>query len=372
MITLQEVRTDRQLKAFIRFPESLYQDHPYWVPPLRLMERDTLHWKKNPFFRHGQAIYFLAWRDGRIVGRIAAIIHRLEVESTGLRHARFGWLDMIDDLEVTRQLIHAVEDWARREGMTHIKGPLGFTHLDKAGMLIDGFDLLPTMVTLYNFPYYVRHMEALGFGKDVDWVEHRIRMPEEIPDRVRQLSETLATRYQLKRVKLNRRADILQYRDGVFEMIRQAYSSLYDFVPMDKAESDALTMQFLRFLKPEFLSVVLDPNDRVIGFGVTLPSFSQALRRCGGKLFPLGWFYLWRAMQRNDTADLLLIGVADEYRNKGVNALIFQQVMEAFDEAGIQWVETNPELESNTSVQALWRRYDCEHVRTRRAWKKAI
>ncbi len=372
MITLHEVSTNAELKAFIRFPEKLYRQHPFWVPPLFLMEWATLHWQKNPTLRHVRSIYLLAYREGRIVGRVAGMIHDLEVEATGLNHARFGWLDVIDDLEVTTLLLRAIEDWAVDQSMTELKGPVGFTHLDKAGMLVHGFETLPTMVTLYNPAYYVDHLQALGFQKDVDWKEYRIAMPAEVPDRVDRLSDVLSKRYGLRQMRFRSRKEILAYKDGIFSMIREAYRTLYDFVPLDETEAEAITLQFIRFLKPEFLAVILDGEDQVVGFGITMPSFSKALQRCRGNLFPFGWLHLYRATRRNDTADLLLIGVADEYRNKGVNALIFQQVMETFMDFGIRWVETNPELEGNTQVQAMWRRYDPKHVRTRRAWKKTI
>lgn len=372
MITLREVSTDAELKAFIRFPAELYRQHPYWVPPLFLMEWGTLHWRKNPTLRHVRSIYLLAYRDGQIVGRIAGMIHNLEVQATGFHHARFGWLDMVDDVQVTGRLLKGVEEWAMNLGMTEIKGPVGFTHLDKAGMLIYGFEALPTMVTLYNHPYYVSHMEALGYQKDVDWKEYRITMPAVVPDRVDRLSEVLSQRYGLRQIRFRSRKEILKHKDGIFSMIREAYRSLYDYVPLGESEAEALTSQFIRLLKPEFLSAVLNQEDQVVGFGITMPSYSKALQRCQGKLFPFGWLHVYRATRRNDTADLLLIGVADEYRNKGVNALIFQQIMEAFMNFGIRWVETNPELEENAQVQAMWRRYDPLHVRTRRAWKKLI
>ncbi|PIS30387.1 MAG: hypothetical protein COT43_01900 [Candidatus Marinimicrobia bacterium CG08_land_8_20_14_0_20_45_22] len=371
-IEIREVKTRQELKKFIRFPHSIYKGNAYWVPGLDFDEMNTLSRNKNPAFEVCEARYWLAYKDGKIAGRIAGILNHAYIEKWKNRYIRFGWIDFIDDEEVSKALLQAVENWAKEIGMTAVHGPLGFTDLDYEGMLVEGFDKLGTMATIYNHPYYPVHLEKLGYRKDVDWVEYESSVPTEIPARIEEIAANVREKLNLRTLKVKKAKELLPYAPRIFEVVDASYSGLYGTVPLTKKQVEAYTKQYFGFIRPDFVSVVVDGNDRVIGFGITMPSLSKALQKSRGKLFPFGFIHLLRALKKNDMADMYLIGILPEYQGKGVNALILCEIGKTFIQNGIVHVETNPELEQNLKVQAQWKFFDTRQHKRRRVFIKQI
>ncbi|GAE21635.1 hypothetical protein JCM10003_1112 [Bacteroides pyogenes JCM 10003] len=350
-ITIQKVSTKRELKKFIRFNYFLYKDNPYSVPDLYDDMLNTFNKKKNAAFEFCEADYFLAYRDGEIVGRVAAIINRHANEKWGCKNVRFGWIDFLDDLEISSALIKTVEEWGKERGMTHIVGPLGFTDFDAEGMLIEGFDQLSTMATIYNHPYYPEHMEKLGFGKDADWVEFKIFIPESIPEKHQRISELIQKKYNLKVKKYTSSRKIAKdYGQAIFELMNEAYSPLYGYSPLTQRQIKQYVRMYLPIVDLRMVTLITDVNDKLIGVGISMPSLSEALQKSRGRLLPLGWFYLLKALfmkRRAKMLDLLLVAVKPEYQNKGVNALLFSDLIPVYKKLGFIFAESNPELEQN-------------------------
>jgi GNAT superfamily N-acetyltransferase len=365
-VQILEVTTSRQLKAFIRFPDTLYRGNPYYVPALRLDESNTLRRDKNPAFEHCEAKYWLALRDGRIAGRIAGIINRLHLEKWKQPYVRFGWIDFIDDPEVSGALLRAVEAWAKEKGMTAVHGPLGFTDLDREGMLIEGFSELGTLATIYNHPYYPVHMEKLGYSKDIDWMEYEMTVPAEPNETIARIADIALRRYKLKLLDARRKKQLLAYAGDLFQLIDDEYKKLYGVVPLTRKQVDSYIKQYFGFVKPDFVPIVLDSDGRMIAFGITMPSLSRALQKAGGRLFPFGFIHLMRALSRNDRADLYLVAVKSEYQGKGVNAILINRMNQVYNRLGITRAESNPELETNRMVQEQWKYFEKRQHRRRR------
>lgn len=370
-VEIQEVTNDKDLRAFIRFPLSIYKNNPYYVPSLYMDERNNLHWQKNPAFEDAKARYWLAKRSGKIVGRIAGIYVPKHELKWGEKYIRFGWFDFIDDAEVVAALIGEVEKWAKEMGLTGIHGPLGFTDLDREGMLIDGFDEVATLATLYNHPYYPKRIEELGFEKDVDWVEYEIKLDGKNIEQIRHTAELVAKKNKVHLMQGGKK-DLLRYASQLFDVLDEAYRKLYGTVPLSKAQVQFYIDSYFGFAIPEFIPILLDENDRVVAFGITFPSFSQALQKTKGNLFPFGFLHFLRAMKKNDIADLYLIGVRDEYRGKGLNSLLMVQIYDAFIKHGIKTVMGNPNLEENMHVQTMWKYFENRIRKRRRCYVKAI
>ena len=373
-IEIKEVRTDKELRQFVKFNIDLYRNNPYHVPGLIDEELMTLSREKNPAFETGEAIYFLAFKDQKIVGRIAGIIVHRSNEIWGQKHARFGFVDFIDDNEVVDALFDAVIKWAKAKGMTALQGPLGFTDMDHEGMLIYGFDRLGTMATIYNHPYYPQQMERLGFIKDQDWKEFRIHIPKEIPEKFRRIGEIVKKKYGLKILKFKKRKEIWPYARRIFETLNEAYKPLYGVIPLTDNQIDYYVKMYIPMLRLDLITVVIrESDDTVVGFGITLPSLSQALKKAKGSMFPTGFIYLLKALYaKPKVIDLYLIGVLPEYRNKGVNALVFNDLIPVMNSLGSEYAESNPELETNNAVQSQWDYFQIEHHKTRRAFIKEI
>lgn len=371
-IHIEEVESRRDLKRFVAFPSTLYRGNPCWVPPLRLDEMNTLRKDKNPAFEFCDAAYWMAFRNGEPVGRIAGILHRRFNEIWGVKNVRFGWVDFVNDREVSQQLFAAVEAWARSKGMTRVHGPLGFTDMDREGMLVEGFDETGTLATIYNHPYYPSHVEALGYRKDADWVEFHLVPPREVPEKVERLARAVAERYGLRTLKARTRREIVRYAREIFEIINTTYRPLYGFVPLTATQIDWYVRQYFAFIRPEYVPIVLDRSGKVAAFGITMPSVSTALQRCGGRLLPFGFVHLLRAMRHNDAVDLYLTAVRPEYRDKGVNAILMYEMNVLYAQRHIRSVESNPELESNTKVQAQWRVYGGRQHKRRRCYAKDL
>ncbi len=370
-----KVETIKQLKEFVNYNYELYKNCPYAVPELYEDAVNTLRKDRNAAFEFCEADYFLAMRDGKIVGRVAAIINKRANERWGLKAARFGWVDFIDDAEVSAALISAVEQWARERGMTELQGPLGFTDFDREGMLVEGFDRLGTMATIYNYPYYPQHMERLGFEKDADWVEFLIKVPEKNWEKAERLSAIIARKYKLRVVKCKSRSELAKrYGKALFELVNECYAPLYGYSPLSDKQIEQFIKQYLPVIDLRLVSLIVDENDNLVALGVTLVSLARALQKAKGRIFPFGWFHLAKALffSRPKRLDFLLVAIKPEYQSKGVMALLFNDLMPRFIAMGFEDVETNPELETNNKVQAQWESFNPEQHKRRRAYKKAL
>lgn len=371
-LQIQEVLNLKDLRAFIDFPHQLYKNHPYWVPNLVSDDTNALRRDRNPAFAHCEARYWLACQDDKIVGRIAAILNHGHLQRWNERYMRFGWFDFIDNPAVSAGLLHQVEDWAREKGMTAVHGPLGFTDLDREGMLVEGFDELGTLATIYNYPYYPQHMERLGYVKDTDWVEYEIQMPEEVDEKIAKAARIVLNRNRLHLLEARNKRQLLTYVDALFDLVNETYQDLYGVVALTPEQKKSYTKQYFDFVNPDFVPIVLDENDEMVAFGVTMPSLSVALQRAGGRLFPFGFVHLLRAMRRFDRADLYLIAVKRSYQGKAVNAILMNRMLEVFKKYGVKSVESNPELEDNEQVRALWKFFDKRQHKRRRCFIKPL
>ena len=371
-VQIKEVVTLKDLKVFINFPIRLYKDNPYYVPTLISDELNTLRKDKNPAFETCQARYWLAYRAGAIVGRVAAVLNHPHIERWGQRYMRFGWLDFIDDPQVSAALLRTVEAWAGEVGMTAVHGPLGFTDMDREGMLVEGFDELATLATYYNYPYYPVHMETLGYTKDIDWVEYEISMPAEPDEKIARMAAIVMKRNKFKLLELKNKKELLKYAKELFRLIETEYKQLYGFVPLTPKQVDAYIAQYFGFVTPDFVPMVFNENNEMIAFGIGLPSLSRALQKSRGQLFPFGFVYLLNALKKNDRADLYLVAVKSEYRGSGANAILMNSMYEAFRKLGVRKIETNPELETNRLVQGQWKYFETRQHKRRRVFIKKI
>ncbi len=371
-IEIREVTTKKELRDFVKFNIELYKDNPYNVPEIISDEMETLDKDKNPAFEVCDSVNYLAYRDGKIVGRITGMINHPSNEVWNQKHARFGFVDFIDDEEVVDALFDAVEKWAKEKGMTALHGPMGFTDMDNEGMLIKGFDQLSTMATIYNYPYYPVHMERLGFVKDQDWHEFKIYIPDAIPEKHQRIGEIVKKKYGLRVAKFKNAKEIMPYAQKIFETLNQAFGPLYGFAPLTQKQIDYYVKKYIPMLRFEMVTVIIrEEDDAVVGFGITLPNLSHALQKAKGKMFPFGWYHLLKGLKmKPKIVDLYLMGVLPEYKGKGVNALLFNDLIPVYQKLGVPYAETNPELETNNAVQAQWDYFESEHHKTRRAFIK--
>ncbi len=374
-VTVTRVQNKRAFKEFLHFPLTLYKDMPAFVPPLLMDDADTLDPKKNPAYEFCDAAMYLAYKDGKLAGRVAAIVNRKANAAWNHDEVRFGWFDFIDDREVSNALLEAVEAFGRERGMTTILGPLGFTDFDPEGMLVEGFEYLSSMALHHNWPYYKDHMEALGYAKDVDWLEYRIYIGDTIPDKYICVAKVVEERYGLKLRKITKR-EVRKTDVGykLFDLINETYSSLYNFTVLPKKMVDKYVGFYLGVLDLKFVSLVEDKDHNIVGFGVVMPSITRALKKCNGKLFPFGWFHILRAMywKYEENFEMLLIGVKPEYQKKGVNSIIFVDIMKHLLEGGFKYGESNAELESNLDIRSQWGDLEVKECKRRRVYKKAV
>lgn len=371
-VEIREVTTKKELRDFVKFNIELYKDNPYHVPEIISDEMETLDKDKNPAFEVCDSVNYLAYRGGKIVGRITGMINHPSNEVWNQKHARFGFVDFIDDEEVVNALFDAVEKWAKEKGMTALHGPMGFTDMDNEGMLIKGFDQLSTMATIYNYPYYPVHMERMGFDKDQDWHEFKIYIPEGIPEKHQRIGEIVKKKYGLKVAKFKNAKEIMPYAQKIFDTLNQAFGPLYGFAPLTQKQIDYYVKKYIPMLRFEMVTVIIrEEDDAVVGFGITLPNLSHALKKAKGKMFPFGWYHLLKGLKmKPKIVDLYLMGVLPEYKGKGVNALLFNDLIPVYRKLGVPYAETNPELETNNAVQAQWDYFQNEHHKTRRAFIK--
>lgn len=370
-VTIKPVQANKkELTRFVKFGIDFYKGNPYFVPPLISDDVNTLRPDKNPAFDFCRAQSFMAYRDGKPVGRITGIINDVVNERTGKKDLRFGFVEFIDDAEVVDALFDAVSQWGREQGMSRIVGPLGFTDMDYEGMLIEGFDQVGTMATIYNYPYYPAHMERRGMVKDVDWVEYLIPIPEAVPEKHLRIAEIVKKKYNLKVARVKSRKELKErYGYQLFDLINRAYDSLYGYSPLTPRQIEHYIHLYLGLIRLEHLCVIVDADDRLVGVGISLASFSRALQQSRGRLLPLGWRHMLKPlMGRGDTVDLLLVAIDPEYQGKGVNALLFTELIPAFIRSGFKQAESNPELEENENVQKQWEYFERRQHKRRRSF----
>ena len=376
MIKIRKVNTKKELKQFIQFYYDLYRGNENAVPFLYSDEMATLRRDKNPSFECCEAQYFLAYKDEKIVGRVAAIINRRANERWNCHQVRFGWFDFIDDMEVSTALLNAVEEWGRERGMTEIAGPLGFIDTDREGMLVEGFDDLSTMYVNYNYPYYSKHMEQMGgFRKDNDYLECKVKVPEVVPDKFAKITEMVRKRFGLRVHKFTRQELIREgYGHEVFRLLNATYKDLYGFSELSETQVDKLVNDYIKIADLNLVTAIMD-GDKMVGFGITFPSFSRALQKTrDGRFLPFGWWHLLKILKWHKTpiVDLLLIGVLPEYRSKGANALIFDDLIRQFQRYGFEWAETGPQMETNEGVLSQWQYLESKVVRRHRCYRKEL
>lgn len=373
-IIIKEVKTLKELKQFINFEYNLYKNNKYWVPPLFDDEFKTLRKDKNPAFDHCEAVYYTAWKNGKMVGRIAGIIQHNYIKKWGNKYARINWFDFIDDFEVSKTLLNKVESWAKEKGMIAINGPLGFTDLDYEGLLIEGFEELNTMATIYNYPYYIEHYEKLGFKKDADWVEFEIKVPEKIPEKADKLSRIVAERFKLHLFQAKSVKEILDkgYGKQIFEVIEKAYVNLYGVTELTPKQVDYYIKAYFSFINLDFLKLVANEKEEIVGLVIAMPSLNRALQKAKGKLFPFGFIHLLYALKKPKYIDLLLGAILPEYQGKGADALIMTELTRTCIKDGIISAESNPELEVNEKVQSHWKYFNARQHKRRRAFLKMI
>ena len=374
MVEIREVRTRSELRKFVNYPNVLYRDVPQFIPAFYGDDLDDWNPKKNPAFSYCEAKCWLALRDGKVVGRIGAILSRRANEKWGLNRMRFTQVDFIDDFEVSSALFEAVEQFAREKGCTEVHGPLGFTDLDREGMLVEGFDRRGMFITYYNHPYYNDHLRRLGYEKDVDWVEMLVEVPydEHTITRMDKLSERVMRYSNLHIAEVKSRKDYKPLVEKVFELINAAYSGLYGTVLLDERQIKRYAKKFVPLINPDLACFVLDEHDSLVGFGVSAPSMALAMKKSNGRLLPFGFVRVLRALKVNDTLDLFLVAVIPEYQNKAVNAIMLNHVLKGCLKMGIRRAETGPQLETNHKVQSQWNFFKTEQHKRRRCYVKAL
>lgn len=371
-IKVKQVLNSSDLELFIKFPMELYKGNPYYVPPLINEEKSIWMKEENPALQYSEAAQFLAYKGENIVGRIAVMINHKEEKELGIRKVRFGWLDFINDIEVSKSLINTAIEYAKSKGISKIEGPMGFTNLDKAGMLTKGFDKLATMIGIYNFDYYPKHMEQLGLVKEKEWVEFEINFPDTLPDKVEKFSRLIAEKYELELVKFKAKKDILPLVDSMFKLLDDTYKNLSTYTPITEEQIEHYKEKYFKFIDKDYIVCIKDKSGSLISFAITMPSYSKALQKAKGKLFPFGWWHLLNTGKKNDRANFYLIGIHPQYQKRGVTAIIFKEIYETFKKKGVKFLETNPELEENASIQALWQDYNPINHKRRRTYSLEI
>ena len=370
-IEIKEVISKNDLKKFIGFPDELYKGNPYRVPPLHTFEISTLDKSKNPAFDFCDAKYWLAYKDGKIVGRIAGIINRKSNDIWDEKNVRFGWIDFIEDQEVAEALLNKVIEWGKEQGMTGIHGPLGFTDMDLEGMLVEGFDELSTQAEIYNYPYYPKFMEALGYHKDTDWVQMELDIRiKEVPEKIKRISKLVQQKYGLKYKKFKSAKQIKPYTQQLFDLINLSYTDLYGFVPLTQKQIDYYTKMYFDMVNPKYVGIVVDKDDKLIGFGLGFLSLSKAMQKAKGKMLPFGWFHLLKAMYYNDTIDLLLHAVHPDFHGKGVPAIFYENMTQACIDNKVTKAITSHILEDNKPSLQMFKNFKHRQHMRRRIYAK--
>lgn len=374
-VEIRKVQTKKELKEFIHFANDLYKGDEYYAPSLISDDYNTFDPKKNGAFDFCQAQMFLAYKEGKVAGRVMAIINNRANETWKVKQVRYGWIDFINDEEVAKALLDAVAAWGKERGMTDIAGPLGFTDFDPEGMLVEGFERVATIIGIYNYPYYPQILEKLGYTKETDWMEYRITIPDELPERYYKYADIVIAKNKLNVRKVTRRmVNKENYGRKFFKLINETYYKLYGFSLLSDKQIDAYTKLYLGLLDTRMVSFIENENGELVAAGVTMPDLTAALQKCGGKLFPFGWFHLLKAIfwKPCDTLDMLLVGVREDYHGKGLNAVLVTDLYPRLKAMGFKYAETTAELETNDSVQAMWKYFEREQHKRRRVYAKKI
>ena len=374
-IELKEVTTRRELRRFVNFPEKLYRNNKYYVPYLEFDQMDTLSPKTNPAAEFCDYKLFIAYKDGEPAGRVAAIVNHRNNEQWNHKQVRFGWIDFIDDPEVSRALLEKVEEFGREHGMDEIVGPLGFTDMDPEGLLIEGFDRQSTMPQIYNHPYYQEHVESLGFTKDADWLEFRVQIPEKLPEKIERIQKIVLERNNLHLVQVTRKMiRENDYAHKIFALDNETYKNLYNVTELPMEAADRYIGFYLKILDLKYLTMVENDKGELVAFGITMPSLADALQKSRGRLFPFGWWYLLKSLfiKHSEGAELLLIGVKPEYQNLGVNAVLITDIFHKYQKMGVKWAESNGELETNVKVRKQFEPFNPDWCKRRRCYIKKI
>jgi ribosomal protein S18 acetylase RimI-like enzyme len=372
MIVIQEANTKKILKQFVTFPFDLYKDNPNWVPPLINDELDSFNPEINPVFLNAEAKFYLALKNNKIVGRIAAIINWEEVNNQQKKKVRFGWWDVIDDIEVTKALLEKVYELGRLNNLEYVEGPMGFSNLDKVGVVTEGFEESGNMITWYNFPYYKDHLEQLGYVKEKEYIESKFSFDDINPEPFKKAQELIKRRYQLRALSFTSTKELMPYVDKLFDLFNKSYAKLSSFVAINDVQKEYFKKKYISFINPEYIKFVVDKNDEVIAFSIVMPSFTEALKKANGKLFPFGFYHFLKAKKHSKEVLFYLIGIDPEYQSKGVTAIIFDEYYKDFKKINIKQCIRTPELEDNLAIQNLWKNFNSSIYRRRRTYKKDL
>ena len=371
MITIREVKTSEDWKTFINLPFQIYKNSAYWVPPIKKNELKSFN-PSNDIFKTVDAKFLLAFKENQAVGRVVAIVNWNEVNELKKSKVRFGWLDYINDIDVLKALLDEVEAFGKAHQLDYMEGPMGFSNMDKAGMLTEGFNYRATMIGIYNHAYYFEHIKALGFRPEAEWLEYTFSFADIDIEKANKLSTIVEKRYKVSNYQFKSMNDLMPHVDEMFELLNKTYAELQSFVPIEKFQVEHYKKKYLKYIHPDFISCVKDEHGKMIAFSITMPSFSEGFQKANGSLFPLGWWHLMRVMKHSTHAEFYLIGIDPEYQSKGVNALIFKQLHENYQKHGIKTVETNPLLEENLKVQQLWKNFNPTIHKRRKTFRKDI
>lgn len=372
MITIKEIATKKELTAFVKFQFTLYKDNPYWVPPIIKDEVNSFNKKENPVFEHADARFFLAYKNNEIVGRIAAIINHTEINQQKVKKMRFGWFDFIDDVEVSKALLHQVNQIGKENNLEFMEGPVGFSNLDQVGFLTFGYEEMGTMMTWYNYPYYIDHLEKLGFEVAQKFIETKFYTKDIDISNYERFAKIIERKYSLSPMNFTKTSQILPHVQEMFAVFNIAYADLSSFVPISQKQIDYFKKKFIGLIDPEYIKFVRDKDGKLVSFAVTMPSFSEALQKANGKLFPTGFLHLLKAKKQNDTAIFYLIGILPEYQKKGVTAIVFNEYFKTYLKKGVTTAIATPELEENTDIQLIWKNFKPVNYKRRSTFKKNI
>jgi len=372
MIIIKEAITKSEIKEFVTFPFSIYKDNPYWVPPLIQDEIDSFDKQKNPVFLSADAQFFIAYRDNKAVGRIAAIVNWDEINGQQKKKVRFGWFDVIDDIEVTKALLEKVYQFGSKHHLEYVEGPIGFSNLDKVGVLTEGFDQIGTMITWYNHPYYKEHLEQLGYVKEKEYIESIFPFSNVDPKSFEKAVGLVKRRYELVPVNFTKTKEVMPRVDEMFDLFNESYADLSSFVPISDIQKEYFKKKYINFINPEYIKFVEDKNEKLVAFSIVMPSFSEAIKKAKGKLFPFGFIHLLKAKRSSKDVIFYLIGVQPEFQNKGVTAIIFDEYFKTFTKYGIINCIRTPELEENHAIHNLWKHFDPLVHKRRRTYRKEI
>jgi GNAT superfamily N-acetyltransferase len=372
MVTLKEAVTKSELKKFVKFPFTLYKDSPNWIPPIVNDELNSFDKTKNPAFETASAQFFLAYKNDEIVGRIAAIISTIEVNDQNLKKMRFGWFDFIDDTEVSKKLLEKVAEIGNRNHLEYMEGPVGFSNLDKVGVLTEGFEHMGTMITWYNHAYYQKHYERFGLVKEKEYEENRFPFSNADPKYFERVNELVKKRYGVKPINFKKTKDIMLLADSMFDLFNETYAKLSSFVPITEIQKNYFKKKYISFINPEYIKFVVDKEDKLIAFSIVMPSFSKALRKARGKLFPFGIFHLLKAKKKSKDVIFYLIGVLPEYQNKGITAIIFNEYYKVFKKKEVDYCIRTPELADNIAIKQIWKHFSPEVYKRRSTYRKNL